>query len=469
MDQHPHMFFLDRPDMIAHNLSPESLEVEYLMSDTLRAILLLVLVIIMPVLIMWILPKLPKLSVDQVPFSGGTSYPASPIEFQKKVVGENPIGHPVISNVQIVDFDQDGIPDVIVCDAARDRVLLMKGLAGGGWQESTLISDVSAPAHATCVDIDNDKDLDVIVSVLGNVFPDDGVIGRVELFENKNGSFERHVILDDVRRVADVQPGDFDQDGDIDLAVAVFGYSRGAVLWLENKGNFQFLDHELLNAPGTIHVPVADYDGDGDLDIAATVTQDEEEIWGFENLGKGEFKARRLWFTINLDLGGAGLIHADLDQDGDEDLIHPAGDNLEDLDAYPQPYHGCYWFENQGNWEFTPQRISNLGGTYAAATGDIDGDGDLDVALVSMTNDWLNPANASIVWLENDGKQNFKTWQIDNDPIHLVTVATGDLNGDNKADIVAGSLNMRKPFQKIGRVTAWMNAGIKQPLPAAQP
>ncbi|MCA8989642.1 MAG: VCBS repeat-containing protein, partial [Planctomycetaceae bacterium] len=294
---------------------------------------------------------------------------------------------------------------------------------------------------------------------------DDGVVGRAELFEQTADGFVRHVILDHVRRVADIQPGDFDGDGDLDLTVAVFGYSRGEILWLENKGNFQFADHLLLNAPGTIHVPVADYDNDGDLDITAIVTQDEEELWGFENDGQGHFTAQRLWFTINFDLGGAGLVAGDLDQDGDTDLIFPAGDNLEDLDAYPQPYHGCYWFENQGNWQFAEKRISDLGGTYAADMGDLDGDGDQDVVLVSMTNDWDTQGNASLVWLENDGQNQFKTWQITDNPIHLVAVDLGDLDGDQKLDIVTGGLNFRRPFQRISRVAAWTQSTQTQEQP----
>tara|TARA_R110002095_G_scaffold194767_5_gene173187 strand:- start:4768 stop:5904 length:1137 start_codon:yes stop_codon:yes gene_type:complete len=378
-------------------------------------------------------------------------------------VGPEPVGLPLITNVQILDFDGDGKNEIIGCDAGRGIVSLFKADGKADWQEEILLRDLAAPAHATLVDIDGDGDLDIIVSILGNLQPDDRVIGRVELYERKGEAYVRHVILDDVRRVADVQPGDFDGDGDLDLAVAVFGYNQGAVLWLENRGDLKFRDHELLNAPGTIHVPVADFDGDGDLDIAAIVTQDEEELWGFENLGAGKFKKRRLWMTVNLDLGGAGLISADLDQDGDQDLILPAGDNLEDLDAFPQPYHGCLWFENKGNWEFESRRISDLAGTYAADVGDMDGDGDLDVILVSMTNDWYDPQTASVVWLENDGKQHFQTWQIDHDPIHLVTVAVGDLDGDGVDDLAAGGLNLRKPFQRIGRISAWLNLRKEQP------
>lgn len=419
--------------------------------------LLLILIVALPIAALRYSAELPSLAAGPVvPASSGKSYPASPLLFSRTSADPVPVGLPEITNVQVVDLDGDGRNEVLVCDSTRSCLVQMNLDADGKWHEKVLLSDLEAPAHATVVDIDGDGDKDLIVSILGNLLPDDSVIGRVELYERQGEAYVRHVILDNVRRVADVQAGDLDGDGDTDLAVAVFGYARGEVLWLENRQSFQFEKHQLLNAPGAIHVPIADFDGDGDLDIATGITQDEEELWGFENLGGGQFKPRRLWMTVNLDLGSAGLVQADLDRDGDMDLLLPAGDNLEDFDAYGQPYHGCYWFENQGDWKFVEHRISDLPGTYAAAVADLDVDGDLDVVLVSMTNDWTNPQAASVVWLENDGKQGFKTWQIDSQPIHLVTVAVGDINGDGKADVVGGSLNLRPPFQRLGRVTAWV-------------
>jgi hypothetical protein len=314
------------------------------------------------------------------------------------------------------------------------------------------------PAHATVVDLDQDGDRDVIVSLLGDILPNDGVIGRLIWLERTPEGYRRHVLLDDVRRVADCQPADFDGDGDLDLAVAVFGYARGQILWLENRGNGKFIEHELLSAPGTIHVPVADYDGDGDLDIAAIVSQDEEELWGFENLGGGRFQPRRLWFTINFDLGSAGLIRDDLDGDGDVDLILPVGDNLEVMYSFPQEYHGCLWFENEGDWKFTSHRIARFSGTYAAGVGDFDSDGDRDVVLVSMFNNWDRHDNASVVWLENDGRQQFTTWQIDSQPTHRITVAVGDLDGDGRDDILTGGLHSLGPFDRTGGITAWLRA-----------
>lgn len=412
------------------------------------------------------IPLVTFLTVDQVPalrqlpkqVRGGSTFPeVKKLEFSREAVGPEPTGLPRITNVQVVDLDDDQRNEILVCDAGLNRVLSYSRSDEGVWQEQVIGMQLSAPAHATVVDLDQDGDTDVVVSILGNIQPDDGVVGSVVWLEQIAGQYVPHTILENVRRVSDVQAADLDADGDIDLAVAVFGYNRGQVLWLENRGDQQFREHELLARPGTIHVPIADYDGDGDPDIAAIVSQDEEELWAFENLGDGQFQNRMLHRFFNFDIGSAGLIRADLDGDEDIDLILPVGDNLEDTDAYPQPYHGCFWFENQGDWRFALERISSLGGTYAASVCDLDQDEDLDVMLVSMSNDWRSENPASVVWLENDGRQNFQTWQIDSAPSHLVTIACGDVNGDHFPDIVAGGLHIRAPYSRIGSVTSWLN------------
>lgn len=422
-------------------------------------VLLAVLAAAIPLLTLQLLPFVPQLGPVLATESGGTRFPESPLPLQRSTIGPEPGDTPQITHVQIVDFDEDGRNDVIACDAQRSSVLWYQQLDDGEWAEQVLGDQLVAPAHATVVDLDQDGDRDVLVSILGNIWPDDGVIGRLVLLENVGGRFEQRILLDDVRRIADTQAADLDGDGDLDLAVAEFGYARGSVLTLENVGGLAFRERELIAAPGAIHVQIADYDGDGDLDVTTIVSQDEEELWGFENVGDWTYEPRRLFGTSNFDLGSAGLVQTDLDDDGDQDLLLPVGDNFEDAYASPQPYHGCLWFENRGGWEFAERRIATFGGTYAAAAGDLDADGDRDVVLVSMSNDWDRPENPSLVWLENDGQQNFTTWQIATDPIHQVTVACGELDGDGRDDIVTGGLHVRPPFDRRGRITAWRSRG----------
>jgi len=388
----------------------------------------------------------------------GSRFPPSSLPLTQMPLGPQAKIPPRITHVQVHDFDGDGLGDVLVCDALRNAVLWYRQAPQGQWEERVLGEDLVAPAHATVIDLDRDGDSDVLVAVLGNIHPDDTQIGRVVWLEQTAAGFAPHLLLDDVRRVADVQGGDLDGDGDVDLAVAVFGYARGQILWLENDGAQRFEEHLVHSAPGSIHIPIADFDGDGDLDMCTVYSQNEEEIWGFENRGGGTFLPRRLHFTINFDIGSAGLVASDLDRDGDVDLLWPLGDNLEYEFTYPQPYHGCVWLENQGDWTFLPRRIASFGGCYAAAVSDLDGDEDNDVVLVSLFNDWHVPGQASIVWLENDGRQRFTTWQIDSAPTHLVTVGCGDLNGDGRDDIVAGGLHVTSYDKNRGGVAAWVSS-----------
>lgn len=391
---------------------------------------------------------------------GGSRYPASTLPFRHEFVGPKPAKRPRILHVDVVDLDGDGANEILACDGLRHQVLLYRSV-DGVWEE-TALGDVElpSPAHATVVDLDQDGRLDVLVAVLGDPWPTDDRVGGVVWLRNEGeGRFTTTYLLEDVRRVTDVQAADLDGDGDLDLAVAEFGFSRGRVVWLENDGEQSFRDHTLLAGPGAIHTPIRDFDGDGDLDIVTVVTQEEEEVWAFENQGVVEGRLRLapklLQFDYNFDLGAAGLVAADLDQDGDEDLLMPAGDNLDLLSHYPQPYHGCYWLENQGGWRFKRHRISDLGGAYSVDVGDLDGDGDLDVALVSFCNDWMVDGNASVVWLENNGQQRFTSWQIASQPVSFATVACGDADGDGRVDIVGGSLHIAEPFDRLGRLSVW--------------
>lgn len=408
----------------------------------------------------WYAPALGRLPE---PVSNGTRFPAStlPLTTASPAPGGGP--PPWTTNVQFADRNGDGRLDLLTCDARFGRVVSYDARPDGSWKEVVLGSDLLAPAHATLVDLDRDGRLDVVVSVLGSIWPDDSRIGKVVWLRNTGDKYEPRTLLSDVRRVADVQAGDLDGDGDVDLAVAVFGYARGEVLWLENDSQERFTPHTLFRAPGAVHVPLADFDGDGDLDITTVLSQDREQVWGFENLGQGSggerFAPRLLFESLNFDLGSAGLVKVDLDRDGDLDLLLPVGDNLEDIHSYPQPYHGCYWLENRGGWNFAATRIATLGGTYAAAAGDLDGDLDLDVVLVSMFDDWDRPGHASLVWLENDGRQKFTPRQIETEAIHLVTVDCADVNGDGRADILAAPLHLMAPFQASPSATLWLSPG----------
>jgi hypothetical protein len=425
--------------------------------------------IALPLALAAIWPRLPALGPPPALLAGqGSSFPRSTLPLEASSLGIPPRDRPLITNVNIVDLDGDGRQEVLACDARLGRVVLYERSAAGQWTEQLLGDrDLDAPCHTEVVDLDQDGDRDILVAVLGNVLPTDDPVGRAVWLENDGEEQSTtRVLLDDVRRVTDVAAGDLDGDGDLDISVAEFGYHHGGLWWLENKGGGAFRERRLWAMPGCIHAPLADLDADGDLDVICLCSQEEEEVVAFENQGGGKLVLRNepLFRSANFDLGTSGLVLTDLNQDGRTDMLLAAGDNLEFMYPAPQAWHGCWWLENQGDWKFASQRLAQLSGTYAAAPGDLDGDGDLDVVLGSIYNDWHRPGTASCVWLENDGKQVFRAWHIADHPTHLATVDCGDLNGDGRADIVAGSLHLQDPLDRLGRISLWLSrAGRTSP------
>ena len=368
---------------------------------------------------------------------------------------------PQIAHVEIVDLDADGLPDILACDAVRNRVTWIRQFPAGTWTERPITDDIRAPAHVEPTDFDGDGDLDLLVASLGELFPSDLRIGSVVVLENDGDQrFTSHVAAEGIPRVADVRAGDLDRDGDRDLAVAAFGYDHGETLWLENLGGWEFEARVLQRFSGAINTIAADLDGDDALEIVTLVSQEWEEIWAFTG---EELRPQLLWGTTNPDYGSSWITLVDLDQDGDPDILHSNGDAFDYAPANSRPWHGVQWLENRGDLAFEPHRIADLSGASSPQAADLDGDGDLDVAVASAYNQWDNEAAHSLVWLENNGQMQFTMHRIARSPTHLITLAAGDLDNDGTVDLVTGGMHISGPFDRMSRVTVWSNGGSPSP------
>jgi hypothetical protein len=384
-----------------------------------------------------------------------------------EIVAPQPVGdairgneRPRIAHVEIADLDRDGLPDILVCDDLQNRVTWIRQAPRGVYTEHAIPIEIAAPAHVQAIDVDGDGDLDLVVASLGVLFPDNRRIGSVVILENDgHQQFTRHVAADGIPRVADVRAGDLDGDGDLDLAVAAFGYDEGETLWLENAGGWQFKPHVLQRLSGAINAVIVDINGDGARDIVALVSQEWEEVWAFINDGKGNFTPKLIWGSTNPDFGSSWITIVDLDRDGDPDILYSNGDAFDYAPANSRPWHGVQWLENRGNLQFEYHRIGDLPGASSPQAADLDGDGDIDVVLVSAYNNWNDPAARSLVWLENNGQQQFSTHDIAASPTHLITLAVGDLDGDGRPDLVTGGMHISAPYDRMARVTLWSNRG----------
>jgi hypothetical protein len=369
-----------------------------------------------------------------------------------------PGAEPLVFGVNITDLDRDGTADVLICDA-RLGVVSWARQRQGRWQETPVVQ-AQAPARVAVADLNRDGHLDMAIAVLGGIKPTDEPCGQLLLvLTDANNRWSMAKVLQDVARVADVQPVDLDGDGDLDLAVAMFGlYKTGGVGWLERQADGAYIMHHIFARTGCSHVVPLDLERDGRMDLIVLVSQEHEQVIALRNAGNGTFTPRPLFMAQSPMFGCAGLIAADLDRDDDPDLLFTNGDSL-DIDPVAKHWHGVQWLENRGAGEFHYHDIWRFPGAYAAAAADLDADGDVDVVVTSMMNRWDEPGRQSIAWLENDGQQHFVPHALAASPTALVSLAVGDLNGDRRPDILAGSMYVMPPFRRIGRVNAWMNDG----------
>ncbi|TWU60554.1 hypothetical protein Poly51_08310 [Rubripirellula tenax] len=374
------------------------------------------------------------------------------------------IANPGVAHVAWVSLEEGERPVLLVTDMRNGSVSAFD--PNHPDRAARTLAQLRNPCHSTICDLDRDGNLDVLVADLGSFVPADNHDGRVICLKSdgKNG-YEEVVLLDNVGRVADVQPGDFDSDGDIDLIVAVFGWrTTGSIQYLENTSDsgdeFQFKERQLDPRHGTIHVPVIDINQDGHLDFIALISQAHEEVVAFINDGRGKFSPQTLYAANDPSFGSSGIQLIDLDQDEDIDVLYTNGDSFDS--ALMKPYHGVQWLENKGDLHFEAHRVANGFGVYRAVAVDVDADTDLDIVAVSaLPTKVLDPdlvkTTDSIICLINDGQQNFGKHVIEQGVCSHLTCDVGDFDQDGDIDFATGHVNLFDELMNMPPIDIWLN------------
>ena len=286
------------------------------------------------------------------------------------------------------DFDGDGDPDLLLGFTPLKNASVLKlyrnnaGTFTDATGESGLAVATGAVRQPVFIDFDADNDLDLFI----------GFRDRPNaMYRNDGGRFTdvaESIGLADKRRTVGAVWFDFDEDGDLDLAVAnMDGDANG--LFRNDAGTFTDVAAASgvewggrapkSAANGTVRVCAGDVEGDGKFDLFAA---NYGPLGFFSNRGKGMFEDRSAAWMIAIDSRYDSCAFADFDNDGRLDLY-----------VNGTITGGASWqdslFRNMGSAfaDVTPPSIRRLQADHGVQWADVDGDGDLDLALTGSRTD----------------------------------------------------------------------------------
>jgi hypothetical protein len=323
------------------------------------------------------------------------------------------------------DLDNDGDLDVLGAAASSNSVTWWEN--GNSWAATPVTTSFSGAINAIPADIDGDGDQDIVGAAR--------TANSVVWWENGNG-WQSHPVDNAFIGVYDVQTADLDNDGDLDILGAAFDGNE--VAWWENTaGDGSVWSKETIGGSfgNAASVQTADLDQDGDLDVVAAGGSANEIAW-WEN----RLDTAQSWLKSTVQ-GSLNFAHwvdtGDVDGDGDADVL---GAVLTDNDMT--------WWENDGSgggWTSHPID-TNFSGAHTIQASDIDGDGDLDALGAALNGDtvawWENTAGDGTSWTQYDVDTNF-------DGAHSVEAA--DIDGDGDTDILGAA--------RDGSEIAWWENG----------
>jgi hypothetical protein len=344
-------------------------------------------------------------------------------------------------------LQNDQPPQLVFCDM-RSGELRVARRQDADYQ-CELLTTCAHPAHVEPCDLDGDGQRELVVAELGSAESGDHALGAVIWLRRGADGWQQRLLLSGVGRVADVRPGDFDDDGDSDLLVAEFGhFYTGRILLLENTavrdGVPRFTEHVLDRRHGTIHVPVADLNGDGRLDFVALVSQEYEVVEAFLNQGDWTFRREVIFSGNDPAYGSSGIQLVDLDADDDLDVLYSNGDTFGS--EHLKPYHGIHWLENRGQYPFEDRLLTHMVGVQKAVAGDVDGDDDLDVVAVAFMPKNLVDSpelqdHDSVIWLEQTEDGSFVRRGLQRGQFCHAAVELADVDGDGDTDLAVGNMH----------------------------
>jgi len=344
-------------------------------------------------------------------------------------------------SVAIGDLDGDGHADLAVANFSDDKVSVLLNNGDGTFAEDTVYGVGLQPASVAIGDLDGDGHADLAVAI--------GSRDSVSvLLNNGDGTFGQDTLYGAGDAPRSVAIGDLDGDGDADLAVA--NNLSDSVSVLLNNGDGTFAQDILYGAgDAPLSVAIGDLDGDGDADLAVANRFSNNVSVLLNNTSEGAPGTFAQDILYGAGSGPLSVAIGDLDGDGDADLV-VANSGSDDVSVLLNTGVGTFAEDTLYGAGFVPVSV---------AIGDLDGDADADLAIGNF-----NSNNVSVL-LNNTSQGGPGTFAEDmlygagNGP---QSVAIGDLDGDGNAELAVANRNS-------DNVSVLLNRCVSLPTITTQP
>ncbi|MBV9211093.1 MAG: VCBS repeat-containing protein, partial [Acidobacteria bacterium] len=217
--------------------------------------------------------------------------------------------------------------------------------------------------------------------------------------------------------------GDFNNDTNVDLAVANYSFAtsnqRASILYGNGMGGFSAPVHFTVGIE-PISITVADFNHDGKDDFATA--NYNENMQGSVSVGLNNGAGGFTVSSINVGLGTDYIVAGNFTNDSNIDLVAANGGS-----------NNLTLLAGSGTGTFTPTTFTAGLLPTSIAVGDFNGDTRSDIAVTNYSS-----SDVSVLLQQAGGGFGSPT----NIPVGAqpYTVAAGDVNGDGKVDLAVGHL-----------------------------
>ena len=363
------------------------------------------------------------------------------------------------SETIVMDITGDGFDDII----SKDHIAL--GSASGELTIQPINSGIEA-TDFSIADINNDGLADIILKNERQI--------SWSLNSNNGDSFSQYEIINMAPNISSksAQVGDFDGDGDIDLAQISIGspqdFNDVRLVWNERengrlKGDVVIASNLTRGASGGTAILVAgNFINNGKTDIVvAPITFsgiESNELFvhtggdnngGFERTTAYHIPGRSGFSTYR----ASDIRTADLNQDGYDDIIISQGGMSSSNNNISTSY---YYFNNQDS-SFSGDSLHQSNDIDLGwSTTDIDGDGDLDIIHGNGDGNFndnsdsitANSFPGKLIWYENLGNSFSSEQKVIMYDSSSANASVGDFDNDGDIDIVNGQWYSENKFNE---------------------